>query len=81
MNEPCRFVNKELANLDFWHGGNPVLDWMISNVTIQQSNMGQIRPSKDKSVDKIDMVVASLMAIGGYIYPDSTIISDIRGLG
>ena len=46
------------------HEGNPVLRWMFSNVTIQKDDNGNIRPSKKKSKEKIDGVVALAMALG-----------------
>jgi phage terminase large subunit-like protein len=63
-----------------FHGGHPVLDWMIGNVVIQQSRDGLMRPDKSKSVNKIDGIVASLMAIGSHLYPEDEVITDIRSL-
>ena len=37
---------------------------MLGNVALQFDPAGNIKPSKDKSGDKIDGVVASVMAIG-----------------
>jgi phage terminase large subunit-like protein len=43
---------------------NPVLRWMASNVTVKQDESGNIRPDKGKSSDKIDGIVALIMALG-----------------
>jgi phage terminase large subunit-like protein len=45
------------------HGGNPVLRWMVSNVTVTQDPAGNLKPDKKKSTEKIDGVVAAIMAI------------------
>jgi len=44
------------------HGGNPVLNWMISNVAIKMDPAGNKKPDKEKSTEKIDGAVALLMA-------------------
>lgn len=46
-----------------YHEGNPVKRWMVSNVTAEERG-GLIKPSKDKSSEKIDGVTADTMAIG-----------------
>ena len=46
------------------HFGNPVLRWMMSSVAIQRDPAGNIKPDKRKSSQKIDGVVASIMALG-----------------
>lgn len=42
----------------------PVMDWMIDNVCVTTDAAGNIKPDKGSSRDKIDGVVAALMAIG-----------------
>jgi len=44
------------------HGGNPVLNWMISNVAIKIDPAGNKKPDKEKSTERIDGAVALLMA-------------------
>ena len=45
------------------HGGHPVLRWMVSNVMARQNPEGQIRPDRQRSTEKIDGVVAIIMAL------------------
>lgn len=45
------------------HPGNPVLDWMFSNVIIRQDALGNVFPDKAKSKDKIDGIVAAILAL------------------
>ena len=47
------------------HGGNPVLRWCASNVTVREDADGNIRPDKGKSGEKIDGIVALVLAILG----------------
>ena len=46
------------------HGNNPILRWMASNVTVETDAAGNLKPSKKKSTEKIDGIVALTMAIG-----------------
>jgi phage terminase large subunit-like protein len=53
---------------------------MIGNVVIVQSRDGQRRPDRSKSTNKIDGIVAGLMAMGAWMYPEVETITEIRGL-
>jgi len=48
------------------HDGNPVLRWMISNVTADMDPAGNVKPNKAKSggAGRIDGAVAAIMAVG-----------------
>jgi len=80
MNEPCRKLSALVQDKMLFHGGHPVLDWMVGNVVIQQSRDGLMRPDKSKSINKIDGIVAGLMGIGSYLYPEDEVITEIRSL-
>ena len=58
---------KELLNIvldrKFRHGGNPVLRWMADNVVVETDPAGNLKPSKKKSAQKIDGIVALIMAL------------------
>lgn len=45
------------------HGGNPVLRWMAGNVVAEVDAAENIKPSKKKSTEKIDGIVAMIMAL------------------
>ena len=55
------------------HGGNPVLRWMAQNVVAETDAAENIKPSKAKSQDRIDGMVALIMAI------DRAVRHEIRG--
>lgn len=46
------------------HGGHPVMRWMVGNVAIRFDSNGNFKPDKHKSSEKIDGVVATVMALG-----------------
>lgn len=46
------------------HYDNPVARWMLSNVVIREDVNGNKRPDKSKSSEKIDGIVAAIMALG-----------------
>lgn len=58
---------KELMRLTFdgkiAHGGNPVLRWMMDNIHIRTDPAGNIKPDKERSTEKIDGAVATIMAL------------------
>lgn len=45
------------------HGGHPVLSWMVDNIHVRTDPAGNIKPDKQKSSEKIDGVVATIMAL------------------
>ena len=63
MNAPAKFLETLVANETVNHMGNPVLRWMADNVTIETDYEDRIKPSKKKSVQKIDGIVALCMAL------------------
>lgn len=46
------------------HGGHPVLAWQAGNVAVESNFAGDIKPSKRRSTERIDGVVALTMAVG-----------------
>ena len=45
------------------HSGHPVLRWCTGNCSIESDAAGNIKPSKGRSSEKIDLLVASIMAV------------------
>lgn len=46
------------------HGGHPIMRWMAGNVSVELDAAGNMKPSKARSTDRIDGVVAAIMALG-----------------
>jgi phage terminase large subunit-like protein len=53
------------------HDGNPVLRWMVSNVVARPDAQENLYPRKDRPENKIDGVVALLMALGRSMVSES----------
>jgi phage terminase large subunit-like protein len=64
MSAPTKEMEKLILAGKVAHGGHPVLRWNVSNVTIEQDAAGNQKPSKKKSAENIDGVVATIMALG-----------------
>ena len=46
------------------HGDNPVVRWMASKVSVRMDPAGCMKPDKKKSSERIDGIVAAIMALG-----------------
>lgn len=64
MSAPSKELEKVVRDRKLRHGGNPVLRWMASNVTIKHGPNQQVKPDKDRSAEKIDGITALVMAFG-----------------
>ncbi len=64
MSSPSKELEKLILSNSLRHGGNPVLRWMASNVAVETDAAANIKPSKKRSTEKIDGIVALVMAIG-----------------
>ena len=53
-----------LIGRELQHGGNPVATWCASNVTVRRDPAGNEKPDKERSTERIDAVVAAIMAVG-----------------
>ena len=81
MSPASRAFYEELMKGNIIHGGNPVMKWMCGNVVIEQDPAGNIKPTKAKSKDKIDGVVATIMALDRCIrHENEESVYDSRGL-
>ena len=72
MSAPSKELERRLMGKQLRHGGDPVLRWMASVVAIETDAAGNIKPSKGKSTDKIDGIVALVMALGRAMVADDS---------
>lgn len=70
MNPPMRELEAALASGRFHHPDNKVLNWMASNVTAKEDAKDNIYPRKELPENKIDGIVALLMAMGRAMYQE-----------
>jgi phage terminase large subunit-like protein len=59
--------------------GNPVLAWNVGNSVIRKDPAGNIKPDKEKAKDKIDGMVAAIMAVGRAVMQEQSVYSGDRG--
>lgn len=64
MAGPTKELERLIIGKEIAHGGNPVMRWMASNVSVEGDAAGNLKPSKKKSTERIDGIVASIMSIG-----------------
>ncbi len=64
MSAPTKEFEKQVLNQELNHGGDPVLRWMASNVMLKEDAAGNIKVDKSKSKEKVDGIIASVMAMG-----------------
>jgi phage terminase large subunit-like protein len=63
MTWPTKKLEEVVLSGRLRHGGNPVLRWMAGNVSIETDAADNWKPSKKKSRERIDGVVALIMAL------------------
>jgi phage terminase large subunit-like protein len=69
MSAPAKELERLVAGELLAHGGNPVLRWMASNCAVSIDAAGNIKPDRSKATEKIDGIVALVMALGRAIVP------------
>jgi phage terminase large subunit-like protein len=62
------------------HGSNPVAGWSASNVTVRRDPAGNEKPDKERSIERIDPVVAAIMAVGRLQVAQGGSVYEERGL-
>ena len=67
MSAPTKEFEKLVLTEKIEHFGNPVLRWMLASIAIMTDPAGNIKPDKSKSTQKIDGIVASIMALGEWM--------------
>ena len=58
LTAPAKLMEGHLAAGLLHHDGNPVLRWMVGNAVAEIDAAGNIKPSREKSSDKIDGIAA-----------------------
>lgn len=81
MSPPTKEFYKLLMEGQIIHGGNPVMKWMSGNVVVDTDPAGNIKCTKARSPEKIDGIVAAIMALDRCIrHENAGSIYDERGL-
>jgi phage terminase large subunit-like protein len=64
MTAPTKALEELVLSGRLCHGGNPVFRWFASNCSVEQDAAGNLKPSKKRSTEKIDGLVALVMSLG-----------------
>src|SRR5690606_32832908 len=82
MNQPTKALEVALKHGQLRHGAHPILRWMAGNVTVSQDPAGNLKPDKERSPERIDGIVALIMAHGRAVIqpPEKRSVYEGRGV-
>jgi len=63
MSPPTKDLERLIIDHKISHGNNPVLTWMANNLVVTMDAAGNYKPDKEKSTERIDGMVALIMAV------------------
>jgi len=72
MSEPTKDVRAKIIDHKFAYDGNPVMRWCADNLTVKTGGFGDVYPDKSRATEKIDGMVALIMAWGRAIFAEPT---------
>ena len=81
MSMPTKDLEVQIVAKNIIHDNNPAMNWMLSNVALQEDPAGNIKVAKNKSKEKVDGIIALIMALGEYYSADEgASVYEDRGL-
>lgn len=81
MSPPMKELERLVLSKKIRHGGNPVLTWMADNLVARVDPAGNVKPDKEKSREKIDGIVALIMALDLALrHPEKKSVYEKRGM-
>ncbi len=81
MSPPMKELERLVLSRKIRHGNNPVLTWMADNLVARLDAAGNIKPDKSASREKIDGMVALIMALDLALrHPEKKSVYGKRGL-
>lgn len=75
MSAPTKELERIVLAQRVDHGGHPVAHWCAANVAVATDAAGNIKPAKDKSTERIDVVVADINALAAALAGEPVSIS------
>lgn len=76
MSDPMKSVEALVLDRRLLHDGNPILTWMMGNVVAKLDAKDNVFPRKERYEQKIDGVIALIMAMGNALADDN---DDFKG--
>jgi phage terminase large subunit-like protein len=80
LSAPSKELEARVLSRRIRHGAHPVLRWMASNVAVEMDAAGNIKPSKKASTEKIDGIVALVIALDRVTRSEGPSVYESRGL-
>lgn len=83
FSEPMKDLDGTIREGDIIHDGNPVMNWMVGNVTAREDAKNNVFPRKNLIIQKIDGPVALIMIFGrciADIEQDETSVYETHGV-
>jgi hypothetical protein len=74
FSEPMKTLEALVLQRKLAHDGDPVLGWMASNVVAHLDAKDNIYPRKERAENKIDGIVALIMALSRAIKPGDSVV-------
>lgn len=82
MSSPTKELERLILEKKIAHSGHDVLRWNFDNLVVETDAAGNIKPSKRRASEKIDGVVALVMALSRALLNnggDQSSVYDSRG--
>jgi len=82
MSPPMKELERIVLDAKLAHGNNPVSNWMVANLVARLDAAGNIKPDKERSIEKIDGPVMLIMALDRATrhQPEPESVYETRGL-
>jgi len=80
MSGPTKDLLVHVMGKKIRHNNNPVLRWMADNVVVTTDAAENVKPDKSKSTERIDGIVAAVMALDRLTKEEPESVYNTRGL-
>jgi phage terminase large subunit-like protein len=81
LTSPTKEVERLVSARLLRHGNHPILRWCAANVVTETDAAGNLKPSKKKSTERIDGIVALVTALSRWlVHPDTPSVYATRGV-
>jgi phage terminase large subunit-like protein len=78
LSGPLKEMERLVKQKRYIHGGNPIMRWMIDNLTVKIDPVGNVMPDKATSFEKIDGVTAAVVALSQAIAESNhSVVNDL----